>query len=179
MAKTVEMKEVREAADYICKKLNGQGFHILRYDPPYSSYIKIDGGLCNTIRVSAHGSSKEHLSYRYNVLVGLDENYSEVCDKGYTKHFITSDKKELDSLINSINNKRTNSIKKYGELNYLSYVLNALKDNKDNTSGFWSKAKTLRNTNNKKYDYSEGIVLTKKLKNAKNQIQARKDRKVI
>ena len=64
---------IKKIADDISRSLLEEGFDILRYDS-YSSnsvYLKIDFGVCHTIRISDH-PGKKHLHYRYNVLLRED-----------------------------------------------------------------------------------------------------------
>lgn len=170
-----EMKEVRKVANDICKILSSQGFNIVRYDPPFSSYIKVDGGLCHSIRVSGHRSSKEHLSYRYNVLVcGLDKDCYSIDKRGYISYFAR--KESVNKIIDLIKKNREDAIYKYGEENYYSYVLRNLEDNKNNDKGFWSKAKSLKSTNKKKFEYYDGISTSNIAKKVKRLKKLREER---
>lgn len=64
----------KEAAKRIIQVLKREGVVIQRYDA-YSSnsiYLKLDYGMCHTIRISDH-MGKKYLKYRYNILSNLDE----------------------------------------------------------------------------------------------------------
>lgn len=65
-------RPVIELSDYIHKRITR---HMLlqRYDAHHSSYFKLAGGLCNSLRVSNHESHKQHLRYRFNIFTGMDD----------------------------------------------------------------------------------------------------------
>ena len=172
-----DMREVRRIANDICKILSSQGFNIVRYDPPFSSYIKVDGGLCHSIRISGHTSSKEHLSYRYNVLVcGLEKDCYKVDKRGYISYFAR--KESVGKIIDLIKKNREETIDKYGKENYYSYVLRNLEDNKNNEKGFWSKAKSLKSTNKNKFEYYDGIDTRSLTKKVRKLIKQREERRI-
>lgn len=52
-----------------------EGFivHFLQSSSSPSVYIKLDYGAASTIRISDH-RSKENLDYRFNLMIGMDEN---------------------------------------------------------------------------------------------------------
>lgn len=58
----------REIADEIQEKLLDRGFTIHRLDAYTTSsvYLKVDCGLCHSIRIGDH-CGKKHLKYRYNI----------------------------------------------------------------------------------------------------------------
>lgn len=171
------MREVRRIADEVCKILNTQGFDIVRYDPPFSSYIKVDGGLCHSIRISGHKSSKDHLSYRYNILVnGLDKDCYSIDKRGYISYYAR--KESVHKIIELIKNNREGAIYKYGKENYYSYVLRNLEDNKNNEKGFWSKGRSLKNTNKKKFEYYEGVDTKNIAKKVKRLMKEREEKSV-
>ena len=52
----------------MCELLLEKGFIVQRYDSvtTNSIYLKLDYGMCNSIRISDH-KGKKHLSYMYNL----------------------------------------------------------------------------------------------------------------
>ena len=62
------MSSCRETADEIQEKLLDMGFTVHRLDSftTNSVYLKVDCGVCHSIRVSDH-RGKKHLKYRYNI----------------------------------------------------------------------------------------------------------------
>ena len=157
--KKSDTRRVREIADSLCKRLNSLGYHILRYDAPYSTYLKIDAGVCHSIRISNHKSKKQHLSYRYNIMISgiLDGDYVAKDNKGCTKYYAREE--SVKKIISLIESNRFNYINRYGKFNYYSLVLNNLKDNKDNKNGFWFKAKTVFSINSKAIEYKDEVYI--------------------
>lgn len=157
--KKSDTKQVREIADLLCKKLHGSGYHILRYDAPHSTYLKIDGGLCHSIRISNHKSNKTNLSYRYNIMISgiLDNDYVTKNSQGYTKYYARAE--SIKKIVSLIESNRLAYIKKYGKSNYYSFILKALKDNKDNKNGFWFKAKTVFSINSNSIEYKDEVYI--------------------
>ena len=63
-------RRLNDIANDIIKTLKSIGFVIQRYDA-YSTnsiYLKLDYGVCNSIRISDH-TGKKYLKYRYNVIL--------------------------------------------------------------------------------------------------------------
>ncbi len=60
--------ELAGLADSIAKRLIEEGFTVQRYNAytTNSIYLKLDYGVCNSIRISDH-PGKKHLKYRYNI----------------------------------------------------------------------------------------------------------------
>lgn len=59
---------ITQVADTLCRRLLSAGFIVHRYDA-YSTnsiYLKLDCGVCNSIRISDH-TGKGYLKYRYNI----------------------------------------------------------------------------------------------------------------
>lgn len=128
--------QIKTLADTLVSRLKGQGFHILRYDAYSTSsvYLKLDYGVCNTIRISDH-EGKKHLQYRYNLIIGGDVNIIE--DK-YIRYYFNDT--SLDILVNQILFDRQAKIAQYGRYNYRKFMeKNMAEHGKD--SGFWSQAK--------------------------------------
>ena len=77
----MEAMELNDIAEMLCRNLISEGFIIQRYDA-YSSnsiYLKLDYGVCNSIRISDH-PGKKYLKYRYNIGPYVKE-FQEVKDK--------------------------------------------------------------------------------------------------
>lgn len=62
----------QEIADYLSEELKNNGFTVHRYDAfsTKSIYLKLDYGVCNSIRISDH-NGKKYLKYRYNIGEGI------------------------------------------------------------------------------------------------------------
>ena len=71
-------KQIKDIADKLVSALGRKGFIIQRYDAfkTDSVYLKLDYGVCNSIRISDH-PGKQNLQYRYNVIIGGELNITE------------------------------------------------------------------------------------------------------
>lgn len=131
------MMDINRLADIIIFRLHSEGIHILRYDA-YSTnsiYLKLDYGVCNSIRISDH-KGKKHLKYRYNI--GTDINNKHTTDDGYQRYFYPADRYE--DLLKDIIDDRNWKIKKYGNEGYRSYMRDNIATKAD-TRGFWQEAR--------------------------------------
>lgn len=130
--------DIKTIADYLVTILKNNGFSIHRYDA-YSTnsvYLKLDWGVCNSIRISDH-KGKKYLKYRYNVI--LDTKQKEVFDEFkrlyYNQHGIAN-------MVTRIINDKQQKIRQYGAQNYDRFV----QENKRNScdeKGFWTQAKLM------------------------------------
>ena len=81
---------VKNKADAIVSILKDKGFVIQRYDA-YSTdsvYLKLDYGVCNSIRISDH-EGKKHLCYRYNMIIGGENN---IVEEKYIRYYFNENK---------------------------------------------------------------------------------------
>ena len=132
---------IKEIADNLVKDLKRYGITIQRYDA-YSTnsvYLKLDYGMCHTIRISDH-KGKKHLSYRYNVIVGNENEYYRAVsrDGGWPMHYFNE--AGLNKLIDMIYEYREGKLKQYGPSVYSQFMDHSLQAN-NNSKGFWQKAK--------------------------------------
>ena len=133
------MQEVNEAAEYLIERLKELGFHVLRLDAVTTSsiYLKVDYGLCHSIRVGDHKGKKKY-KYRYNVDISRKaRGYSK--NEGLIRHFFTGNKKDLDQLIRLVQENKQRIVQKYGERNYNKYMAMRVAENQG-SKGFWTKA---------------------------------------
>lgn len=131
--------DIKKAANYLQTALLNSGIIIHRYDAysTCSTYLKLDWGALNSIRISDH-SGYDHLSYKYNV----NSNYKgskgiwKKDGKGFWKYYIGADKNSLDSLISTILKDRfhKNTFYNYSEL------IEKCKQDSKTSKGFWEKA---------------------------------------
>ncbi len=128
---------LRQYADKIVEKLRGQGFIIQRYDAysTYSVYLKLDYGVCNTIRISDH-PGKEHLHYRYNLL--LDGENNIVDDDGYMRYYYNKD--TVKDMLMQILFDRQDKLQRYGKERYRDFMIKNMTEHKSD-KGFWHDAK--------------------------------------
>lgn len=127
---------IQKIADKIVAALKGQNFVIQRYDS-YSTdsvYLKLDYGVCNTIRISDH-EGKQYLRYRYNLIIGGENN---ITDDDYTRYFFNE--KSIGSLLNQILFDKATKLQKYGKVSYKNFMLKNMSSHQ-NDKGFWKDAK--------------------------------------
>jgi len=127
---------LKHYADTIVEKLKGQGFVIQRYDAYSTSsiYLKLDYGVCNTIRISDH-EGKEYLQYRYNLIIGGEDNIIE--DK-YMRYYYNEN--SIKAMLMQILLDRQEKLQKYGKERYRGYMVKNMNEHK-NDRGFWHGAK--------------------------------------
>ncbi len=123
-------------AKIMCELLLEKGFIVQRYDSvtTNSIYLKLDYGMCNSIRISDH-KGKKHLSYMYNLRSDIKKYFKE--SSPYHRYYYPFEKRR--NLINQICYNRENKIKHYGIQGYqeqMSIQKNLNKNNK----GFWQHA---------------------------------------
>lgn len=96
--------EIKKIADRIIARLKEQGFTIQRYDA-YSTnsiYLKLDYGLCKSIRISTH-AGKKHLKYAFNVIRSNRERRLVKDGNVWRQYF---NFKEVDDLVKSVLERR-------------------------------------------------------------------------
>ena len=116
--------ELSALAESIARKLIAEGFIVQRYGAYTTSsiYLKLDYGVCNSIRISDH-PGKRYLKYRYNI-------------GPFVKEFRTEkDKNMLKRIIEDREFKKA----RYGESGYRKLMQKNKSDNA-NSPGFWKKA---------------------------------------
>lgn len=132
-------KELSKQTKALVKELKKQGFTVQRYDA-YSTnsiYLKLDFGVCNSIRISNH-NGKGHLSYRYNLLTCCPYPLKSKNKKGFYRYYYPME--ETDQLMKQILADRFKKMNRYGKRNYESYMTQNKEQGK-NKKGFWQQAK--------------------------------------
>ena len=107
--------ELDNLADSIAKRLIAEGFTVQRYDAytTNSIYLKLDYGVCNSIRISDH-PGKRYLKYRYNIGSFVKE-YRKEKDK-FDRFYYRADKSK--NMIKKIMDDREAKKSRYGEDGY-------------------------------------------------------------
>ena len=128
---------IKELAEQIVAAAKNNGFIVQRYDAysTQSIYLKLDYGVCNSIRISNH-AGKKHLSYRFNLLTDIEKSYSMQGE--YPRNFYTAD--DLQQLISDIISHRASRIEKYGQSSYDRLMKKNRQENAG-SKGFWKQAK--------------------------------------
>lgn len=131
-------KEIDNLAEQIITRLKAENFTIQRYNA-YSTnsiYLKLDYGLCNSIRISDH-KGKKNLDYRYNLLSHYKTISTQTSPRGHLRLYYPFS--EVDTMLHRILKDREEKVAKYGELGYVTIMNSSKKKNQD-AKGFWSKA---------------------------------------
>ena len=119
----------------ILEKLDRKGF-VLYYLKAFSTsscYIKLDFGVCKSIRIADHKGIEKY-KYTFNLMIGLDKSYVE--DGRY--YYCLED---LDKMIKDIIKYRDDLQKVYG-FKYFETMLDYKKQFLRKRKGFWEKAKS-------------------------------------
>lgn len=129
-------EKVTSKAREVAKELLKLGFTLQMYSA-YSTnsiYIKLDYGVCNSIRISDH-NGKKNLNYRYNLTKGIiDEN---TVKKQFTRYYYPFTKS--DNLIKQILTDREYRMKQYSMPAYQAFMRKNQEQHADNL-GFWRQA---------------------------------------
>lgn len=131
------MSSCRETADEIQEKLLDMGFTVHRLDSftTNSVYLKVDCGVCHSIRVSDH-RGKKHLKYRYNI-GSYVRKFRSVHDM-HRRYYFTVD--EVDRLVNFVKYDRVRQIHVLGGRKaYKEQVQRFRERGEAMTEGFWTK----------------------------------------
>ena len=134
-------EKIYSIADYIVNSLLTHGFTIQRYNAykTNSVYLKLDFGVCNSIRISDH-DGKEHLCYRYNLIIGCS---NDIVEEKYIRYYYNES--SVNDLLNLILFDKREKIKKYGIANYRIFMNMNKNEHKNDEKGFWTQAKLIEN----------------------------------
>lgn len=129
-------KELMTIADNVINTLKANGFSILRYDShtTNSIYLKLDYGVCNSIRISDH-KGKSYLKYRYNVILN---GSTQLLEDKYPRYYYNQN--SIKGMINRIISDRDQKVNKYGQVNYDRFMRENNQQSMDK-KGFWAQAK--------------------------------------
>jgi len=135
MKKTNNKKDFKHIATELQNRLVAEGFIVQRYDA-YSTksiYLKLDYGICNSIRISDH-VGKKHLNYMFNLGKNIKEVRHERTE--FTRYYYPF--KKMDELMSHIMRHRANKKRYHG--NSYSDVMEHNRQQNQSNWGFWSKA---------------------------------------
>lgn len=127
---------INKIADEIVKTLSPY-FTIQRYDAHKtdSIYLKLDYGVCNSIRISDH-PGKRHLQYRYNLIIGGEVN---IIEEEYIRYFY-NEETYGDLLCLIIFDKKA-KLDKYGVGRYVQFMNRNKELHESDKKGFWHNAR--------------------------------------
>lgn len=129
--------DMKAIADEIQGKLLDMGFTVRRLDAytTNSVYLKVDCGVCHSIRVSDH-KGKEHLKFRYNIGTFV-KKFRSVNDM-YRRYCFTVD--EVDRLVKFVKYDRVRAIDVLGGRKAYREQVKRFRERGDAmTEGFWTK----------------------------------------
>lgn len=131
-----EVNVTESITKLICNILLNENFIIQRYlsKTTNSIYLKLDYGVCNSIRISDH-PGKKNLHYRYNVIIGGEDTIID--DDGYTRFYYNEN--SIHDMIQQIRFDRCLKIDTYGNDNYGKFMRKNYVEH-INDKGFWSDA---------------------------------------
>ena len=128
------MKTTRDIMFDLLRRLDKEGF-VLHYLQAYSTnscYIKMDFGVCKSIRIADHKGIDKY-EYTFNLMLGLDKSY---VDNG--RHFYSLD--DVEIMIQDIKTHREILQDEYG-FKYFEFMLKNKKE-METKKGFWEKCKS-------------------------------------
>lgn len=114
-------------------KLDKKRF-VLHYLKAYSTssrYIKLDFGVCKSLRIADHKGIEKY-KYTFNLMVGLDKSYVE--DGRY--YYCLND---LGKMVDDIVKYRDKLLEEYG-FNYYQYMVDYKNKFLGKRKGFWQKS---------------------------------------
>lgn len=129
---------IRHIAQQIIDRLKAEGFIIQRYDA-YSTnsiYLKLDYGVCNSIRIADH-PGKKHLNYRYNLMLKYEKYRYETTKEDWVRHYYPIEM--IDKMIAQILEDREIKQKRFGPEQYRVFMRQHFVQHQD-SAGFWSQA---------------------------------------
>lgn len=128
--------KIKEITDDIIHRLSHAGFTIQKYNA-YSTdsvYLKLDYGVCNSIRISNH-EGKKYLNYRYNIII--DGETKDIMSK-YIRHYYHQD--DIDDMIELIKAERQTKLAKYGQHLYHQFMKENQSNHSTDKQGFWRQS---------------------------------------
>lgn len=137
-----------QIADQISPRLLYYGFKVQRYDATStdSVYLKLDYGVCHSIRISGH-EGKQHLKYRYNIRTDpewenrLDFEIDKSGDREYLRWYCGL--LNIDDILQKILTERELIVNNCGGYGNYSHYIEGARRKGQHTKGFWQKAKEL------------------------------------
>lgn len=129
--------ELEKLVRRVSKALLTKGFRVHRYDSysTLSHYLKVDGGVCHSIRIADH-PGKKHLKYRYNIGPFISE--CKTVRDVHERLFFTVD--DVDALVEEVVRDREFQREKLGR-SYGYAVDREIRMGERTRNGFWVNAR--------------------------------------
>lgn len=133
------LKETARVAADLIKLLQREGFTIQRYDSVTTSsiYLKLDYGVCNSVRIGDHKGKKQY-KYRYNVDIGRKQINRHKTPEGWQRWYYPET--ALRNLLQDVVKERQLLKNKQGEEHYRLLMAQRELEGRG-TKGFWQSAK--------------------------------------
>lgn len=131
-------EDMKATAEKLVALLKASGFVVQHYEAfsTDSIYIKLDYGVCNSIRISDH-PGKRHLQYRYNVITTLRKQKTERSPQGWSRHFYPPT--QVRELVRHILHDKARKIEQYRQEGY-EFMMKRNKNMNADEPGFWSQS---------------------------------------
>ncbi len=133
---------IKEIATELIRALKAAGVTIQLYEA-YSSnsvYLKLDYGVCNSIRISDH-RGKKHLHYRYNVVQGLKIYKSVRAPQGWPMYFYPPE--SIQALVKDILQAKKQKVEYYGGMAAYQKEMQQRLTTNASSAGFWAQSKVV------------------------------------
>ncbi|WP_268913988.1 hypothetical protein [Lentilactobacillus sp. SPB1-3] len=136
-------RRIRKVAKIMINFLQAQGIKVMRYDAfsTNSIYLKLDYGLCYSVRISDH-AGKQHLTYRFNAIDRYRGPKYVKTDWGWSREFYSLKPDELNQLCVSIIKLRAGRIDSLGVYGY-QQKMEEYRHQNLHAKGFWELAQDL------------------------------------
>jgi len=143
MDKEEKRSSIKYFTDCLIELLIINGFAIQKYEAYTSNsvYIKVDYGVCGTVRISDHDSHKDNLRYLYNVNVCSTKKQKQTKVVGIVRRKYYSGSM-LRKLMSDIKKNRDKKIKRFSINGYDKMIGKSISANKNNR-GYWQKAELI------------------------------------
>ncbi len=130
-------KTIVEMAEYVASQLLAAGFIIQRYDSMSSQsiYLKLDYGVCNSIRISDHKGLSQY-RYRYN-LQSNRTGFRKHSNSGVDRLYYGFD--AVETMLQDIREDKAEKVLSYGLENY-SHFMEVNERVNSGKKGFWSSS---------------------------------------
>lgn len=134
---------IKNFTDCLIELLIINGFAIQKYEAYTSNsiYIKVDYGVCGTVRISDHNSHKENLRYLYNVNVCSTEKQKQTKVDGIIRRKYYNGSM-LRKLMSDIKKNRDSKIKRFSVNGYDKMIEKNISINRK-SKGYWQKAELI------------------------------------
>lgn len=135
---------MNKLAETIIQKLKNNGFILQLYEATStnSTYLKLDYGVANSIRIANH-PGKKYLKYRYNIGPHITKYEKEIIiEKGKKLKRYYYPENQIEKMIQDIIEERNTKKEKYGEYQYIQFMEKNKKEHHQQ-KGFWKDAKLL------------------------------------